>query len=157
MKRISTTKRRRKPKRRYGPLTETDVLNMLLDGELVVNTATAEAFRAAQPDRLLTTRPCHRGYLHVRIYKDGRRRSVALHRLVWMAANRQCVPANHQIHHGKLGKLVNGIHNLLLQHADEHGWYHAYVSSAEHRKNFRTFDDFREWKRQQPVAEFVFD
>lgn len=144
----------RQRKRTYGELSEQEILKLVLDGRLVVDVERAVVTTAKRPDRPLRTAPCHRGYRHLRIYVGHRRRSIALHKLVWMAANRQLVPEGHIIHHGDKGKHANGTDNLLLKDHCEHGWYHAWRASAEHRKRFPTFDDFREWKKKQPVPDF---
>ena len=141
-------------KRTYGELTEQDILGLVLDGHLLVDVDRAVVTTAKRPGHAMKTRPCHRGYRHLRIQHAGRRRSIALHKLVWMAANRQLVPEGHIIHHGDKGKYAKGIDNLLLKDHCEHGWYHAWRASAEHRKRFPTFDAFREWKKQQPVPDF---
>lgn len=65
------------------------------------------------------------GYLFFRVYKDGFRRKVAVHRLVWMVHNgRQDVPAGHEVHHEDLNQRNNSGTNLKLLDCDSHRELH---------------------------------
>lgn len=57
---------------------------MILSGELVIDVVKATVSRNGHE---LTPVPDKKSYLHVRLYKDRRRRSFAMHKLVWMAAS----------------------------------------------------------------------
>lgn len=143
---------RKKPRRVYAPLTDANILVLILSGEIVVDVENGLAWREDKGllrRTKLKARSCHRNYLHVYIYWKGKRKSIALHKLVWMAANRQLVPDGYHIDHGAEGKAVNGIHNLFPKLRQEHEWYHEWKRAYQGK--FATYDEFREWKKQQPV------
>ncbi len=156
----------RKKKRKYLPITDEEVLGLIQCGALCVNTQTAQAWWADRPDHMLKPSPCHRDYQHVRLYRPSakpgiyRRRSVAIHKLVWMAANMQLVPLGFEVHHKDQRRLPNGdrknwISNLELLDCDSHTWYHQWADSQELRRAYKTFQEFRDWKRTQPRQEEI--
>lgn len=52
------------------------------------------------------------------------RRRVVCAKLVWMFANKTLIPESSQIHHGKKGRLYDGIGNLECLTNDEHSLLH---------------------------------
>ncbi|MBS0207535.1 MAG: HNH endonuclease [Planctomycetes bacterium] len=145
-------KRKRKVRRqRARRLGDDELLCLLDEGALRVDGQAGTAFKGA---RRLAVSTCHRGYLFVEVYHERGRRKIALHKLVWMGCNRQTVPSGYQIHHGDRGKRCNAISNLTLREAIEHGWYHEWKRFCQSR--FPTYEEFREWKKAQPVDDSEF-
>lgn len=60
------------------------------------------------------------GYKLVRLRFDGRRRSITLHRLVWMAWNRKLVPDGCDVHHKDENNQNNDPNNLEPRFPTEH-------------------------------------
>lgn len=85
-------------KRKYQQLTDEEILEMLRAG--VVWVVGTEIYSRG---RRLTEYMCRRRYRHVRIYKDNKRKSIAKHKLIWMATHNEVVPDGCEVHH-KNGK-----------------------------------------------------
>lgn len=90
-------------KRQRGGLTDEEVIERIRDGSLVVDTAAAIVSSHGKP--LAVIERTHRDgenrgtYRFVAVNHDGRQKKVALHRLVWMAANGRTVPAGYDVDH----------------------------------------------------------
>lgn len=123
-----TRTRKYKP-RTYKACDEQIVLDRLADGTLKVDVSGG---------RVLVRRPNGRwavpylerdrcGYLFFRLYRNGARRKIALHRAVWMAANGTLIPAGHEVHHVNVNNQVNAHWNLEAKDKDAHRLVHAGV------------------------------
>lgn len=67
------------------------------------------------------------GHLYVRLYFMGRRKSMAVHRLVWMAATGVTIPYGFEIHHRDEDTQNNQFSNLLCLHRLDHQKFHENV------------------------------
>jgi hypothetical protein len=107
-------------------MTDQDILDRLLDGTLRVDLETAWVFscsgrftgKATDTWRELT--PIYRqpedrqcGYWFMEITRNGKKKKIARHRIVWMAANLQLVPDDCDVDHKRYGD-GDGIDNLQL-------------------------------------------
>lgn len=122
---------KKKPKRKYKTLTDEEILDLLRDGVIwVVGTQVFSRGRQKVEDIF------HRGYRHVRIYHDNKRKSIAKHRLIWMAANGQVIPPGCEIHHSK------GKSNEFPQHLEllTTGQHHALHDGGDYPADWD--DDF---------------
>ena len=65
------------------PYRHNELIKRLVDsGELLVNAEIGEVRRASNPDKRASIKIDHSGYLFIRICQGGKRREVAIHRLV---------------------------------------------------------------------------
>lgn len=97
-------------------MTDQDILERLLDGSLWVQGETV--FTASSSSPLAVEKKTSNGstYDFVTVCSGGRKKKIALHRLVWMAHHRQLVPEGFDVDH-VLGKEIpspNAIENLRL-------------------------------------------
>ncbi len=70
--------------------------------------------------KTLKLQPNETGYLFVCFRVAGARQKIALHRLVWMDANRQIIPSGHDIHHRNGRMLDNRPENLEPRLPSDH-------------------------------------
>lgn len=109
--------------RKYKKLSDDDILSLILTGSIVVDVETGAV---SKPDRrrggtqFLPTEECDNKYLHVRIYHNGGRRSIVVHKLVWMTKNSNTVPAGHELDHDDTNRQNNHWSNLILKDAVQH-------------------------------------
>ena len=99
-------------------LTDGDVLIRIQEGSLLVNVETCEVRSVTRRGgekvlRVVTRRSNGSEYRFVEVSRGGRKKKVALHRLVWMAANRRTVPSGHDVDHRK-DQSDDSIGNLRL-------------------------------------------
>ena len=99
-------------------LTDEDILGRILDGTLtiLVNEPRVFSFTARYGwNELRQIERTSNGstYRFVEIYHKGKRKKVALHRLVWMFAHRELVPEGYDVDHIE-GKYSDAIDNLRL-------------------------------------------
>lgn len=103
---------REKPK-----ISNREVLDAIRCGRIYVDTKTATVWsvvgRRKVPIRQFYS---DTGYLRCRIRIEGERRNIAVHSLVWMAANDRTVPPWNDIHHVDGNKLNNHYSNLEAVH-----------------------------------------
>lgn len=78
-----------------------------------------------QKGNLLKAYPNEEGHLFVRLYKDGKRKASAVHRLVWMYATRSTIPKEFEIHHRDRDTSNNAFENLLCVHRLDHIKFHV--------------------------------
>lgn len=102
-------------------LTDQDILDRINEGSLIVNTSIAvvDSLASGRTTRLriINHRPAGGSpYNFVEICRRGKKKKIALHRLVWMAANRRLVPDGFDVDHinGKGVENADGIENLRL-------------------------------------------
>lgn len=103
-------------------MTDEDILARLRDGSLQVNTrsSTVRSFGRGGPRvlkvRVHTSPDSGTTYRFVEVCSKGRKKKIAVHRLVWMAAHNCLVPAGYDVDHvrGKRGRYPDGIGNLEL-------------------------------------------
>jgi len=148
---LQMKKKSKRKRRRFVKMSDADLLTLLSGPRYVVDTLNG-VIKSTATGLSLFIHVCHRGYAHVRLYDGNKERRVAVHKAVWMRANRQCVPAGFELHHGERGKEFNGISNILLREGCEHSWYHTYKASTALREQFKTYDDYRAFRRAQPVS-----
>lgn len=123
---FAATLPRHKEKSRAG-MTDAEILIRICNGSLIVDVERAEVFsmspRSATPVRLQTweRESNHSTYTFVQICANGKKKKIALHRLVWIAANRLLVPAGFDVDHvnGKQVAVPHAIHNLRLRPSGE--------------------------------------
>lgn len=100
-------------------MTDADILARLSDGSLVVDVdaATVRTVGTQQNKQLKVIQregPGGSTYRFVTICRGGRKKKIALHRLVWIAAHGRLVPEGHDIHHVNGPKAGDQIGNLAL-------------------------------------------
>jgi hypothetical protein len=104
--------------RKYKSLTYARVLQAIRAGRITVDLKKLEIFKDG---RLMIQRPDSTDrYLFVRIYLDGARRAVAVHRIVWMSVRRKLVPDGYDIHHRDGDRRNNRYKNLRAMTAAKH-------------------------------------
>lgn len=98
-------------------MTDHDILERILDGSLVVDLESGET---TSNGRTLTVihrthkdGPQRGTYRFFEIWKAGKRKKIARHRLVWLAATRQLIPDGFDVDH-RDDQDVDGISNLCL-------------------------------------------
>lgn len=100
--------------------SDDDVVERLRIGNLIVDAEQAIAkslFRGQwRTLRVIERESNGSTYRFVEIYSGGKRKKVALHRLVWMAVNLMAVPEGYDVDHvhGKGVRNPDGIGNLRL-------------------------------------------
>lgn len=108
-----------KTRRTYARLSDEQVLDEVLQGNLVIDHRRQTVRRPGGPCLHSWTR---KGYRFVRIYANGGRRAIAFSRLVWMAHHRRTVPEGHDIDHRDRNPRNNRVSNLRpLPAADNRG------------------------------------
>lgn len=101
-------------------MTDEDILARILDGTLtvLVNEARVFSFSRDTWNELRQAVRTSNGstYRFVDICSNGKKKRVAVHRLVWMFAHRSIVPEGHDVDHieGKLRDNCDAIDNLQL-------------------------------------------
>lgn len=112
-----------KTPRKYKPLDYATVLQLIKQGEMLVNLCTTVVTFRGRVLVPFTDR--RRRYLFVRIYYRGARRAVSVHRLVWMKHHGRVVPPGFDIHHRDANPRNNRYTNLqklaLGKHRSEAG------------------------------------
>lgn len=101
----------------FTGLTDEHILGRLMDGTLMVLPEEARVFSFTRlgwvESRIREhTAPSGGTYRFVTVVKDGKKKDIALHRLVWMAANKRLVPEGCDIDHRFPGD--DRIQNLRL-------------------------------------------
>ena len=105
-----------KQSRTRSGMTDSRILRLIESGQLHV----CQLGRHVRTCRKrLAVRIRHRNgssYRFVEICADGKKKKIAVHRLVWMSIFRRVVPAGFDVDHiqGKRIKNPDGIHNLRL-------------------------------------------
>lgn len=102
----------------FSGATDQDILDRIEDGTLFIDVNNAWVFSLSRGNwrelRIITRESNGSSYRFVEVYgKPGKKKKIALHRLVWMAANRQVVPDGYDVDHIN-GKVSDGIDNLRL-------------------------------------------
>jgi len=94
-------------------LTDEDILARLIEGTLSVDIVKAEVYSG---DRKLSVREADRGsrgrYRFVEICRNGKKKAIALHRIVWMAVTKRLIPDDKDIDHIRGSVAGDGISNL---------------------------------------------
>lgn len=119
-------------------LTDADVLARIESGTLLVDTARAIVTSlnrlVASTLKVLERESNGSTYRFVEISAVGKKKKVALHRLVWMAAHGRIPPAGYDVHHvhGKQVENPDGIWNLdLLPIAENRSTSRRFVDPAQ--------------------------
>lgn len=103
-------------------LTDAEVLKVLRKGLYEVCPKTAEVRRGGRP---LTPYLDDDGRYWIRMYWDGKRRTIARAKLVWMSQTGNRVPPGFQVHHDDLDTRNDAWPNLICLHALDHCKQHA--------------------------------
>ncbi len=106
----------------FKGMTDQDILDRIIDGTLTVFPTTAEVWsyssvtKAFAKLRVIERESNGSTYRFVEIFKDNKKKKIALHRLVWIAFHRQLVPEGYDVDHieGKARELPDSIDNLQL-------------------------------------------
>lgn len=99
-------------------MTDEDILARLVDKSLLVSPDTAEVVSISNrlgKCKLKVRERFSQGtaYRFVTICKEGKKKDIALHRLVWMSVHLTVVPDECDVHHVK-GNISDAIWNLEL-------------------------------------------
>jgi hypothetical protein len=97
-------------------MTDSDILERIMAGTLWVDGEMVWSTNAKEPLTVKTRTSNGSTYQFVEVSSQGRKKTIALHRLVWMFHNKQLVPDNFDVDH-RFGKNVdnpNAIENLRL-------------------------------------------
>lgn len=97
-------------------MTDADILERIINGTLWVDGETVWSANAKEPLTVVTRTSNRSTYQFVSVSLRGRKKAIALHRLVWMFHNKQLVPEGFDVDH-RFGKNVdrpNAIENLRL-------------------------------------------
>jgi len=103
-----------------GKLTDADILDRLNDGTLVVHPDKPAVFaygaRGWTELKIIERDLTRSAYRFVTICSGNKRKKIALHRLVWMFANRMLIPEGYDVDHitGNYGKESDTLDNLRL-------------------------------------------
>jgi hypothetical protein len=120
-------------------MSDHDVLDRINSGTLLVDTDLAivtscTARHGTKTLRVIERESNRSTYRFVEITAGGKKKKVALHRLVWMAAHRQIPPAGYDVHHvnGKQVANPDAIWNLdLLSIGENRSTNRRYVDPAQ--------------------------
>lgn len=112
------------------PISEAEVLDAIRDGAFRVDLDTGEV-TTASGRRLVpfSNRTDRRRF--VRLHMGGRRRGIAVARLVWMAATMRLIPEGFEIHHEDEDCGNDARRNLICLHPDDHRKVHGQAVSTE--------------------------
>lgn len=108
--------------RRYAKLTEDIVLDLLAQDRIRVDLCSGRIFKQRKLGKVWTDRWIElrqtpdkkNGHLFVDIKHNGGRRWLAVHRLVWMAANGRVIEEGYDVHHCNEDNTDNAATNLKL-------------------------------------------
>lgn len=108
---------------KFSVMTSQEVLGLLRSGTYRVDVETGGVFgRKGEP--VTPYASGSKGYLFVRLYAviRGQRKTktIAVQRLVWMAATGEPIPAGFEVHHEDEEVQSNGFENLLCLHRLDH-------------------------------------
>lgn len=100
-------------------MTDIDILERIMDGTLWVEGETAwviDRCKAKVPLTVRTRTSSRSTYQFIEVSSRGRKKAIALHRLVWMYHHKQVVPEGYDVDHrfGKNIEKPNSIENLRL-------------------------------------------
>lgn len=104
----------------FKGMTDQDILDRIVDGTLTVFTRTAEVWgfngSSWSKLRVIDRESCGSSYRFVEVCSKGKKKKIALHRLVWIAFHRQLVPESYDVDHieGKDREFPDAIDNLRL-------------------------------------------
>lgn len=100
----------------FSGMTDDDILTRILEGTLTVLINEARVFsfnREWKELRVIDRESNGSSYKFVEICHSGKKKKIALHRLVWMFAHRCLVPEGYDVDHIE-GKTSDSIDNLQL-------------------------------------------
>jgi hypothetical protein len=111
-------------KRKYARADDQIFLDRMRQGTLWVDPWTQTVFTSISRQNFgrfvpLKLESDHKGYLHVRCYQNGKRKSITLVRLIWMALTGRKVPEGFHIDHWDHDHSNNDPGNLRLREALE--------------------------------------
>lgn len=110
------------PDRCYKLMTKRDLLALVKKGPYHIDTESGLVFNAK--GHQLATYPNDDGHLFVRVYWNGKRKAIAVHRLVWMAATGCTIPEKFEVHHRDADPENNAFYNLMCVHEMDHRKFH---------------------------------
>lgn len=123
-------RRKKRPPYKYRAMSDDEVLGLINDGTLQVDTEAAEVKKLRRGGKWKKLATFEGGrerarYLFVRIYHNKGRKGIPLARLVWMAGHRRTVPDGHDVDHEDTDRRNCSLSNLrLLTSAVNRGRHH---------------------------------
>lgn len=111
-------------------IAEADILDAVQAGRFVVDVEAGEVITAAGRQLVVFSNrtDCRR---FVRLHFDGRRRGIAVARLVWMARTGQLIPDGWEVHHRDENPGNDAWGNLICLHPDDHRKLHGQAADDE--------------------------
>ncbi len=110
-------------KPRPVPLADLDILDGIRAGVFGVDLKTGEVTARGRVLAFFSNRTDRRRF--VRLHMNGRRRGIAVARLVWMAATLSLIPEGWEVHHNDEDSGNDAWENLLCLHALDHRKKHG--------------------------------
>lgn len=110
------------------PITEARILDAILAGVVTVDTEAGTVSARGRELKTFSNRTDRRRF--VRLHLDGKRRGIAVARVVWMAATGQLIPDGFEIHHDDKDPGNDAWGNLLCLHTLDHRKMHGQVDTA---------------------------
>lgn len=117
--------------RKYEPMSDLEVLELLRDGRYVVDAAAGVV--ANEAGTVLSAYLDSMQHYYVRLYVGKRRRGIALHKLVWMSVTWTIPPAGFEVHHRDEDPSNNSWDNLFLPYNLDHRKLHGADLLAKQR------------------------
>lgn len=110
-------------------VTEEAILDAIRDGTFAVNLDTGAVSSRGRVLRPFSNRTDRRQF--VRLHLAGRRRGIAVARLVWMAATLQLIPEGWEVHHQDENPGNDAWGNLLALHPLDHRKKHGQAATDD--------------------------
>jgi hypothetical protein len=107
----------------YSLMDEQELLELVLTGPYNVCIQTGVITNGGGLP--LNPYPNKEGHLFVRMYYNGKRKTSAVHRLVWRAATGCVIPKEYEVHHIDGDVNNNRFNNLLCLHRLDHRKLHS--------------------------------
>lgn len=106
-------------------LSQSDILSLLSSGAYQVDLDTGAVYgRSGRLLKSFVGNP--EGHLFIRLYDQGKEKTIAVSRLVWMARTRRTIPKNFEIHHQDQNVQNNHWRNLYCLYEDDHRKLHGF-------------------------------
>lgn len=113
------------PETRYQQASQHDVLQWLANGVYRVDLATAQVFNRKGEELAPRNKGGRRAeYWQIRLYHGGKKITLGLSILVWIAGTNTAVPKWFEIHHRDENPGNNAFSNLLCLHCVDHRKVH---------------------------------
>lgn len=106
----------------YKLMNQKDILQTIRKGIYAVNITTGTVNNVSGKE--LSFYQAEDGHLFVRLYHNGKRKAIAVHRLVWMCATKSTIPKDYEVHHIDGDPTNNTFENLMCVHKLDHRKFH---------------------------------